>query len=226
MYLKTTPPRSGLTWKPMCKIFTYIGLKWIPIRKSVETCYNTNDSASPLRKKTHNPNTAICANSSSLSAGTSMASEPISSKGSSNVKVQVQGVGGRSSPTKDVKPNTTVANEESSESDGSSHKSSNEEPSKPEPVQKVSRSIRDVYSKKPGLTLRINSKFLTQRQENVLITELVSKLGTMKFLMNSKNTCKYLVIFFHLQPTAAFCSSSLNIISAASSNNINLHQQQ
>ncbi|GJY04133.1 hypothetical protein Tco_0370073 [Tanacetum coccineum] len=86
VYLKTTPPRSGLTWKLTGTIFTQVGLKWIPIRKSVETRYNTNDSASPLGKETHNPNTVICANSSSLSAGTSMASEPISSKGSSNVK--------------------------------------------------------------------------------------------------------------------------------------------
>ncbi|GKD73886.1 hypothetical protein Tco_1332168 [Tanacetum coccineum] len=87
VYLKPTPPRSGLTWKPPRRIFTHVGLKWIPIRKSVETCYNTNDSASPLGKKTHNPNTTICANSSSLSAGTSMAYEPISSKGSSNVNI-------------------------------------------------------------------------------------------------------------------------------------------
>ncbi|GJV03018.1 hypothetical protein Tco_1336587 [Tanacetum coccineum] len=84
VYLKTTTSRSGLTWKPTGRIFTHVGLKWIPIRKSVETRYNTNDSASPLGKETHNPKTVICANSSSLSAGTSMASEPISSKGSSN----------------------------------------------------------------------------------------------------------------------------------------------
>ncbi|GKB16144.1 hypothetical protein Tco_0850067 [Tanacetum coccineum] len=88
VYLKTTPPRSGLTWKPTSRIFTKVGLKWIPIRKSVETCYNTNDSASSLGKKTHNPNTTIFANSSSLSACTSMASEPISSKGSSNVQME------------------------------------------------------------------------------------------------------------------------------------------
>ncbi|GJW56668.1 hypothetical protein Tco_0103399 [Tanacetum coccineum] len=69
VYLKTTPPRSGLTWKPTGRIFTQVGLKWIPIRKSIETRYNTNDSASPLEKKTHNPNATICANSSSLSAG-------------------------------------------------------------------------------------------------------------------------------------------------------------
>ncbi|GJZ30587.1 integrase, catalytic region, zinc finger, CCHC-type containing protein [Tanacetum coccineum] len=68
VYLKTTPPRSGLTWKPTGRIFTQVGLKWIPIRKSVETRYNTNDSASPLGKETHNPKTIICANSSSLSA--------------------------------------------------------------------------------------------------------------------------------------------------------------
>ncbi|GKF61842.1 hypothetical protein Tco_0181896, partial [Tanacetum coccineum] len=85
VYLKTMPPRSGLTWKPTGRIFTQVGLKWIPIRKSVETRYNTNDSASPLEKKTHNSNTTICTNSSSLSADTSMASEPMSSQGSSNV---------------------------------------------------------------------------------------------------------------------------------------------
>ncbi|GKA31095.1 hypothetical protein Tco_0717400 [Tanacetum coccineum] len=68
VYLKTTPPRSGLTWKPTGRIFTQVGLKWIPIRKFVETCYNTNDSASPLGKETHNPKTVICENSSSLSA--------------------------------------------------------------------------------------------------------------------------------------------------------------
>ncbi|GJY36440.1 hypothetical protein Tco_0421818 [Tanacetum coccineum] len=87
VYLKTTPPRSGLTWKPTSRIFTQVGIKWIPIRKSVEIYYNTNDSASPLGKETHNPKTVIFANSSSLSAGTSMASEPISSKGSSNVNI-------------------------------------------------------------------------------------------------------------------------------------------
>ncbi|GKB77759.1 hypothetical protein Tco_0944654 [Tanacetum coccineum] len=74
VYLKTTPPRSGLTWKPTGRIFTQVGLKWIPIRKFVETRYNINDSASPLGKETHNPKTVICANSSSLSAATTMAS--------------------------------------------------------------------------------------------------------------------------------------------------------
>ncbi|GJV60475.1 hypothetical protein Tco_1466575 [Tanacetum coccineum] len=87
VYLKTTSPRSGLTWKPTGRIFTQVGLKWIPIRKPVETHYNTNDSTSPLGKETHNLKIVICANSSSLSAGTSMAFEPISSKGSSNVNI-------------------------------------------------------------------------------------------------------------------------------------------
>ncbi|GJZ81070.1 hypothetical protein Tco_0646064 [Tanacetum coccineum] len=59
VYMKTTPPRSCLTWKPMGRIITYVGLKWITIKKSIETRYNTNDSASPLGKKTHNPNTTI-----------------------------------------------------------------------------------------------------------------------------------------------------------------------
>ncbi|GJY77822.1 hypothetical protein Tco_0483623 [Tanacetum coccineum] len=43
VYLKTTTPRSGLTWKTTGRIFTHVGLKWIPIRKSVETRYNTNE---------------------------------------------------------------------------------------------------------------------------------------------------------------------------------------
>ena len=43
----------------------------------------------------------------------------------------------QSSPTKDVKPNTKLANEKSSKSEESSDESSDEEPSKPEPVQKV-----------------------------------------------------------------------------------------
>nr|GEX93675.1 hypothetical protein [Tanacetum cinerariifolium] len=68
VYLKTMPLRSGLTWTPTSIIFIQFGLEWIPIRKSVETRHNTNDSASPLGKKTNNPNTTICANSSSLSA--------------------------------------------------------------------------------------------------------------------------------------------------------------
>ncbi|GKE29554.1 hypothetical protein Tco_1444938, partial [Tanacetum coccineum] len=86
VYLNTTPLRSCLTWKPTGRIFNQVGLKWIPIKKPVETRYNTNDSASPLGKETHNRKTVICANSS-LSAGTSMASEPISSQGSSNVNI-------------------------------------------------------------------------------------------------------------------------------------------
>ncbi|GJY81900.1 hypothetical protein Tco_0494651 [Tanacetum coccineum] len=68
------------------RIFTYVGLRWIPTRKIVETCINTNDSDLPLGKETCTPNTVICANSSSLSADTSMASEPISSKGLTNTK--------------------------------------------------------------------------------------------------------------------------------------------
>ncbi|GJZ72863.1 hypothetical protein Tco_0637009 [Tanacetum coccineum] len=36
VYMKTTPPRSCLTWKPMGRIFTQVGLKWIPIRIPVE----------------------------------------------------------------------------------------------------------------------------------------------------------------------------------------------
>nr|GEZ15122.1 hypothetical protein [Tanacetum cinerariifolium] len=50
VYLKTTPSRSSLTWKPTGRMFTQVGLKWILIRKSVETYYNMNDSASPLGK--------------------------------------------------------------------------------------------------------------------------------------------------------------------------------
>ncbi|GJW89109.1 hypothetical protein Tco_0164449 [Tanacetum coccineum] len=40
VYVKITPPRSGLTWKPTGRIFTYVVLRWIPTWKSVETCKN------------------------------------------------------------------------------------------------------------------------------------------------------------------------------------------
>ncbi|GJU62633.1 hypothetical protein Tco_1244468 [Tanacetum coccineum] len=76
VYVKTTPPRSGLTWKPMGRIFTYVGLRWIPTRKSIETCINTNDSVLPLGKETCTPNTLICANSSPLRAGGSQLYPP------------------------------------------------------------------------------------------------------------------------------------------------------
>ncbi|GJV76519.1 hypothetical protein Tco_1508103 [Tanacetum coccineum] len=48
VYVKTTPPRSGLTWKPTGRIFTSVSLRWIPTRKSVENCINMNDSALPF----------------------------------------------------------------------------------------------------------------------------------------------------------------------------------
>ncbi|GKA81493.1 hypothetical protein Tco_0788185 [Tanacetum coccineum] len=44
VYVKTMPPRSGLTWKPTGRIFTYVALRWIPTRKTVDTYINTNDS--------------------------------------------------------------------------------------------------------------------------------------------------------------------------------------
>ncbi|GJV26691.1 hypothetical protein Tco_1383139 [Tanacetum coccineum] len=68
VYVKTTPPRSGLTWKLTGEIFTFVGLRWILTGKTV-ACLNTNDSAIPLGKETCSSNTMICANSSSLSAG-------------------------------------------------------------------------------------------------------------------------------------------------------------
>ncbi|GJZ35977.1 retrovirus-related pol polyprotein from transposon TNT 1-94 [Tanacetum coccineum] len=89
VYVKITPPRSGLTWKPSGRIFTYVGLRRIPTGKNVGTFLNTNDSTIPLGKGTCSPKTIICANSLSLSAGTSTASEPISSKASSDVMTMV-----------------------------------------------------------------------------------------------------------------------------------------
>ncbi|GJW07212.1 hypothetical protein Tco_1569635 [Tanacetum coccineum] len=68
MYVKKTPPRSNLTLKPKGRIFTSIGLKWIPMGKTVGTCLNSNDSAIPLGKEKYTPNAVIYANSSSLSA--------------------------------------------------------------------------------------------------------------------------------------------------------------
>ncbi|GJT45446.1 hypothetical protein Tco_0954161 [Tanacetum coccineum] len=58
------------------------GLRWIPTGKTIGTCLNTDDSAIPLGKETCSPKYVIRVNSSSLSADTSMASEPISSKDS------------------------------------------------------------------------------------------------------------------------------------------------
>ncbi|GJQ88866.1 hypothetical protein Tco_0000005 [Tanacetum coccineum] len=34
VYVKTPPPISGLTWKQTGRIFTYVGLRWIPTKKS------------------------------------------------------------------------------------------------------------------------------------------------------------------------------------------------
>ncbi|GKA58722.1 hypothetical protein Tco_0758035 [Tanacetum coccineum] len=62
------------------RIFTSVSLRWIPTRKIVRTCINMNDSALPSGKEIHTPKTVICATSSALSACTSMASEPTSSK--------------------------------------------------------------------------------------------------------------------------------------------------
>ncbi|GKE17740.1 hypothetical protein Tco_1425317, partial [Tanacetum coccineum] len=68
MPVKTTPPISGLTWKPTGRIFTYVGLRWTPMGKTIRSFLNTNDSTIPLRKETCSPKSVICANSSSLSA--------------------------------------------------------------------------------------------------------------------------------------------------------------
>ncbi|GJX27366.1 hypothetical protein Tco_0233662 [Tanacetum coccineum] len=57
VYVKTTPPRFGLTWKPTGRIFTSVGLTWILTGNTVGTCLNTNDSAIPLGKETCSPNT-------------------------------------------------------------------------------------------------------------------------------------------------------------------------
>ncbi|GJX02925.1 hypothetical protein Tco_0188841 [Tanacetum coccineum] len=69
VYMKTMHHRSGLTWKPMGRIFTFVSIGWIPTRKTIGTCLNTNDFVIPLGKETCTPNTIICASSYSLSAG-------------------------------------------------------------------------------------------------------------------------------------------------------------
>ncbi|GKE56098.1 hypothetical protein Tco_1495283 [Tanacetum coccineum] len=87
VYIKTTPPRSGLTWKPTGRIFTSVGLRWIPTGKAVETCLNINDSVIPLGKETCTPNIVICANSYSLSVGTTTTPEAISSTSLTNANI-------------------------------------------------------------------------------------------------------------------------------------------
>ncbi|GJV93612.1 hypothetical protein Tco_1541425 [Tanacetum coccineum] len=48
---KTMNPRSSPQWKPTGRIFKTIGLRWIPIGKTVGTCVNTNDNVIPQERK-------------------------------------------------------------------------------------------------------------------------------------------------------------------------------
>ncbi|GJU74472.1 DNA helicase [Tanacetum coccineum] len=44
VYLKTTPPRSGLTWKPTGRILRNVCLRWIPIGKLFDSCKGKGNS--------------------------------------------------------------------------------------------------------------------------------------------------------------------------------------
>ncbi|GJU49805.1 hypothetical protein Tco_1219360 [Tanacetum coccineum] len=71
VYEKTSP-RSNLRWKPTCRIFRTIGLRWVPTGKILASCTSKNDS-----EPTHGSNIDIskiqeCKQTLNLSASTSL----------------------------------------------------------------------------------------------------------------------------------------------------------
>ena len=94
---KKTTSRSYLRWIPTGRVFKTIGLRWIPTGRIFDSCTKTNnsdnhqkevettitvDSQHPQSDDSCTSNTVICETSSSLIAGASTISEPISSEGS------------------------------------------------------------------------------------------------------------------------------------------------
>ena len=83
---KKTTPRSYLRWIPTGKVFKSVGLRWIPTGKIFDSCTKTSNSEppqdtevettttvdreNPQCEETCTSNTVICANSSSVNAGT------------------------------------------------------------------------------------------------------------------------------------------------------------
>ncbi|GJT41250.1 hypothetical protein Tco_0941115 [Tanacetum coccineum] len=75
VYLKTTPPRSGLTWKPTGRIFRNVCLRWIPTGKLFDSCKGKVDSEPTTGSNVDIPNVHVCKQTLDISAGTSLASQ-------------------------------------------------------------------------------------------------------------------------------------------------------
>ncbi|GJV20769.1 hypothetical protein Tco_1369789 [Tanacetum coccineum] len=68
VYEKTSP-RSDLRWKPMGKIFKYVGLRWIPTGKLFDSCTSKVDSEPPHGSNADIPNIHKCKQTLDISAG-------------------------------------------------------------------------------------------------------------------------------------------------------------
>ncbi|GJV99228.1 hypothetical protein Tco_1554480 [Tanacetum coccineum] len=75
VYLKTTPPRSGLTWKPTGRILRYVCLRWIPTGKLFDSCTGKGDSEPTSGSNIGIPNAHVCKQTLDISAGTSIAGQ-------------------------------------------------------------------------------------------------------------------------------------------------------
>ncbi|GJR07506.1 hypothetical protein Tco_0790158 [Tanacetum coccineum] len=75
VYLKTTPPRSGLTWKPMGKFFTNVCLRWIPTEKLFDSYTSKVVSEPKHGSNVDIPNIHECKQTVDISAGTSLSGQ-------------------------------------------------------------------------------------------------------------------------------------------------------
>ncbi|GJW20929.1 hypothetical protein Tco_0031551, partial [Tanacetum coccineum] len=75
VYLKTTPPRSDLTWKSTSRIFSNVRLRWIPTRKLFNSCTGKVDSEPTHGSDVDIPHIHACKQTLDKSAGTSLVGE-------------------------------------------------------------------------------------------------------------------------------------------------------
>ncbi|GJV29520.1 hypothetical protein Tco_1385968 [Tanacetum coccineum] len=68
VYEKTSP-RSNLRWKPMGRIFKFVGLRWIPTGKSFDSCTSKDDSEPTHGSNVDIPNIPESKQTLDLSAG-------------------------------------------------------------------------------------------------------------------------------------------------------------
>ncbi|GKC52016.1 hypothetical protein Tco_1074761 [Tanacetum coccineum] len=69
---KTKTPRSCLRWKPTCRIFKTVGLRWVPTRNISTSSTTTVDSEPPHGSNTDITNLYECIQTLDSSAGTSI----------------------------------------------------------------------------------------------------------------------------------------------------------